>query len=306
VRRDGGQWTSRIELSTQNMDEGTPYHEAFHSAQKFLLTDEEIARIDARYPDKDGVSSKERQAQAFADYVKGRRNMPVWVRQIFERIKIFLEKLGNYLRGKGWTSVNDIFERTYTGELKQRYERGGDLGLDVDLEIEDNVASLDVEESKGRINITGKELGSYNTLNELRDKAREYARNNFAGVTVRNADKEMNVIISWQGIKHALSGTIDENKILSVAVIPDMVRQAKWVTSEPDYRNRNTIKAIHKFEAPVNIKGIANRATLAIRETYDGSRYYDHNLTEITKSVGISEEANAEGNLRSHSAYNGL
>ncbi|MEM4134702.1 MAG: JAB domain-containing protein, partial [Candidatus Micrarchaeia archaeon] len=138
VRLDGNQFKAIIQLSLDYMNKTTPYHEAFHNVQKFLLTDEEIERLERRYPAKDGISSSERQAEAFAKYALGRRNQPVWVRRIFEKIKAFLDSLANFLRGRGWRyeDVSDIFEKAYKGELRQRYEKGEDLGLDIDYEAQ--------------------------------------------------------------------------------------------------------------------------------------------------------------------------
>jgi hypothetical protein len=137
VRLDQGQFSSLIELSLENMDPNTtPYHEAFHSVQEILLNDEEMRRLAERFPARDGVSSHERQAQAFAQYAAGRQaRYPVWVRGIFARIKRFLDSVRSYLRGQGFRSVNDIFERAYKGELRERavgISEMGDVSLDVD------------------------------------------------------------------------------------------------------------------------------------------------------------------------------
>ncbi|OGP65554.1 MAG: hypothetical protein A3K22_01960 [Deltaproteobacteria bacterium RBG_16_42_7] len=123
VRISGQQLSSIIELSLSDMDMTTPYHEAFHSVQELLLSDKEHAILEARFPDKEGISSKERQAEAFANWVLGEKQvLPMTVKTAFQKVKDFFVRLGNALRGRGFQSAEDIFGKAGRGELKTERE----------------------------------------------------------------------------------------------------------------------------------------------------------------------------------------
>ncbi|NKE69909.1 diguanylate cyclase [Candidatus Manganitrophus noduliformans] len=125
VRLDNGQLASLIQLSLRDMNEGTPYHEAWHSVENLLLSDKEIETLRAAFPEKDWVASTERTADAFADWVaKKKIEAPGRVRLLFLKIRTFFEKLRNALRGRGFNSVEVLFEKAFAGELRDRTTRG--------------------------------------------------------------------------------------------------------------------------------------------------------------------------------------
>ncbi len=145
---NGGQFSSLIELSLANMDpKTTPYHEAFHSVQELLLSDNERAIIEKAYPEKDGISSKERQAEAFAEYAtnKGGKRVliPERIRSIFSRIADFLKRMKEYLTGKRISGAQDIFEKAYSGEYRERakgrqLEGHASISISIDKDNEDS------------------------------------------------------------------------------------------------------------------------------------------------------------------------
>lgn len=121
VRLEGGEVISAIQIALNRATDLTPYHEAWHSVENLLLSDKEIETLRAAFPDKDGVASTERTADAFADWVaKKKIEAPGRVRLLFIKIRTFFEKLKNALRGRGFTSVEDLFEKAYSGELRGR------------------------------------------------------------------------------------------------------------------------------------------------------------------------------------------
>lgn len=133
VKLSNGEMTSLIKLSMDMMNEGTPYHEAWHSVSNLLLSAREIKVMEAAFPDKDGVRGTERAADAFAAWVARRGEARGPVRLIFERTKNFLEKLGNALRGRGYTSTADLFRKAFSGELKGRGTQEGAPGAEFSL-----------------------------------------------------------------------------------------------------------------------------------------------------------------------------
>lgn len=119
VELDGNCFKSIISLALNYMNPKiTPYHEAFHSVQEFLLTNGEKAILAARYPGRNGISSHERQAQAFADYIAQRNRTPL---ASIRTIKKFIESIAAYLKGVEVTT-SDIFEAAYRGDLRKRAE----------------------------------------------------------------------------------------------------------------------------------------------------------------------------------------
>lgn len=124
VRLDGNQFASLIQLSLEKMNAGTAYHEAWHSASNLLLSDQEIKIMEAAFPDADGIASTERAADAFADWVgKKKTATPGRIRLLFQKIKNFLEKIKNLLAGRGFTSVENLFGKAFSGELQKRGAR---------------------------------------------------------------------------------------------------------------------------------------------------------------------------------------
>lgn len=140
---------------------GTAYHEAFHRVQYGLLTPQEMKVLDSAFglerinnysqlsPQK--VALLERQAVAFQNYATARRagsdamrenmlaqlesqlntsgttlgegakKMIVQVAQAFEKLADFIDRVKNFAQGNGFQTVDDIFERVYSGQIaKQR------------------------------------------------------------------------------------------------------------------------------------------------------------------------------------------
>jgi hypothetical protein len=136
IQVNGHQLASLIELSLSDMDETTPYHEAFHSVQELLLNAKEKALLESRFPDKAGVSSKERQAEAFAKWVQGEKQMlGNSIKSIFQKIRDFFSRIKNALNGMGFQIAEDIFRKAYTGEYAKRYVSGkGDVSFQIGKE----------------------------------------------------------------------------------------------------------------------------------------------------------------------------
>jgi hypothetical protein len=66
---------------------------------------------------------KEAIAEQFSEYVAGRKTFPKNITELFERVKQFLARVGNYVRGQGFQTWEDVFERIDRGEFRQRFEQ---------------------------------------------------------------------------------------------------------------------------------------------------------------------------------------
>lgn len=64
-------------------------------------------------------------AQAFAEYEAGGLKVPPGLRRILDKLKEFLDRLRNALRGMGFQTIDDVFERIDRGEVGSRHTKGG-------------------------------------------------------------------------------------------------------------------------------------------------------------------------------------
>lgn len=68
------------------------------------------------------VLIKEAIAEKYSEFHLGRREFPGMIGQVFTRIKDFLTRAMNALRGMGFQKWEDVFDRIDRGEFKQRFE----------------------------------------------------------------------------------------------------------------------------------------------------------------------------------------
>ena len=133
------------------------------------------------------------------------------------------------------------------------------------------------------INVTGNELGSWNSIEELRGKAWNYAKKNLIGKVVENKEEKISIKLNRDGLRHISSGHGYAPKLLAIPAIPQMLEYATFDGTESDRKKRRTIKAIYKFHVPLQIGKDQYIAHLVVRETTAGTFFYDHNLSEIKK-----------------------
>lgn len=121
VRLSTGELTSLIKLSMQLAGEETGYHEILHAAEALgILKADDLKILERAFPGKNGKNSKEMRADAFGDYVVGKRErIPTPVQLIFQKISRFLERVKNALNGLGYRTAEDVFDDLFSGKLKQ-------------------------------------------------------------------------------------------------------------------------------------------------------------------------------------------
>jgi hypothetical protein len=131
----------------------TAFHESFHRLQYGLLTEAEMKVMDSAFgiqrinsyselnPSK--IATIERMAVAFENYATARylggdamkegmmealagSLSPKWASRVvevaamFEKVLAFIEQFKNFAKGNGFTSVDDIFDRAFSGEIAKR------------------------------------------------------------------------------------------------------------------------------------------------------------------------------------------
>lgn len=118
------------------------------------------------------------------------------------------------------------------------------------------------------------------TDEEFREAAKQYAKENHAGRVVSINSDSSEMLIPWQGIKHAFSRYTSRIAAAAALSLPDVIAAGVNHKVESDTRERRNIHAVHIYESPVVIDGQPVTIKIIAREQHDGRRYYDHYETE--------------------------
>lgn len=122
--------------------------------------------------------------------------------------------------------------------------------------------------------VKGDELGTWSSMKELREKAKEYARQ-FTGQKFVNAETGHEIEVSMSGVKHAISGAQD-SLIKTIPAIPDIVKTAKFLHTEKPKEEDTNVVGVEKYYSDVKISGETHRILVTVKHHTDGRRYYDH------------------------------
>lgn len=78
-------------------------------------------KIDERYGDQPlGIRREEAIAEAYTAWHHGELQAPPGVRRVFQRIADVFERVGNFLKGRGYQNADDVFQRMRSGEVGAR------------------------------------------------------------------------------------------------------------------------------------------------------------------------------------------
>ena len=120
------------------------------------------------------------------------------------------------------------------------------------------------------------------TIHALRDAAFAYARQQgFLGQPIRNEDSGIEIRARRQSLSQAFSNRGEAN-IKAIAVLPALIRQALWVSSQPHTPPHPRFRQVHKFVAALLLGGKLHRVTITAKELADGTVLYDHKVKEAT------------------------
>lgn len=86
---------------------------------------DEVRERYAGQPLNDEQLIEEAVADTFADWAGDRAKVAGPIRDLFNRIRVFLQKLGNALKGEGFTSAEQVMGRIESGEVGRRPRPGG-------------------------------------------------------------------------------------------------------------------------------------------------------------------------------------
>lgn len=135
--------------------------------------------------------------------------------------------------------------------------------------------------------ITGKELGEYQSLQDLRIRARKYAKQHFLGKTILVESDQSEVIIPSAGINKATSGKRTEVELLSTVALPDMLRTGNRIAEEADRRGDPNIRRVFTYESTLLVGGKRVQVGIIVKENREGKRFYDR--YELNKPAVMPE-----------------
>ena len=140
------------------------------------------------------------------------------------------------------------------------------------------------------VRFSGNELGGLDVpIKTLKVRAANYAREHFSGKTVTVASDGSQVLIPWQGIKHALTGQVHPVSALVTSKLDKLIENGVLTGTDEDKKNRPDIKAAYFYDTPIQIDGKDDVVRIVVREHIDGKRYYDHFKLRSNASVGPTE-----------------
>jgi valyl-tRNA synthetase len=143
-------------------------------------------------------------------------------------------------------------------------------------------SATNLSEKKVRIvYVTGNEI-SGKSIRELRKAALIFAReHHFLGVPFKNEDSGIQIRVGRQSLSHAFSNLGVAN-IRAVAVLPELIRTAIWISSEPHEPHNPMVKKVNRLVAALSLAGELHRVLITAKEFFDGTILYDHKAKKIT------------------------
>ena len=133
--------------------------------------------------------------------------------------------------------------------------------------------------------------------------AKKYALAKLQGRTFKNDETGWEIGIGRKGIQKTLSHAARPEQGKSIAALPNLLKHATKVRSEENRKadERADIPLVHHFYAPLDIGDRRFLAHLVVKETRDGKKFYDHDLSN---EVGPAQSA-ADAHLAKQGAANG-
>ena len=140
---------------------------------------------------------------------------------------------------------------------------------------------LRIEKLRGSNPIVVKFNGEYE-LN--RDSAKQWMKDNLRGEYI-NADTGEKIQLSKVGINEVTAhGSKDEAHLKSLSAIPSMIEGAVFIDELANSKGHDKYDSYRYYACGLIIDGVDYTAKIVIG-VKDGSRYYDHRLTEIEKGT---------------------
>jgi len=132
---------------------------------------------------------------------------------------------------------------------------------------------------------------------EFIEAAKAYAREHYEGQTIENISDHSQILIPWQGIKHAFARDVTRNEAAAALQLGEVIRTAKKSYETSDKKSRDSIVAVHIYRSDISVEGKRVGINIVVRETVGGKRYYDH--SELERPAGLSGKlGKSQGSLQ--------
>ncbi len=155
--------------------------------------------------------------------------------------------------------------------------------------------------------LTGTELGeSTLPLEELQGRALAYLRANAQGRTVVNALTGWTIGIGRRGINKTLNHAARREHVQSVPALVPLLERAALVFTEAnrDPDEVRSVPLVHTFAALLTIGREEYRVRLIVKETGNGRRFYDHDLSATADTTTEPADSARAAHLPKEGATN--
>ncbi|GFE61920.1 JAB domain-containing protein [Geobacter sp. AOG2] len=123
--------------------------------------------------------------------------------------------------------------------------------------------------------LTGKELGEFGDIKELRKAAFQWYRDNLHGKPVERNDLG-SIAFTRKGIEEFSHFGADPAKIKMVTALRDIIRNGDYIeTQNLDHPRRDGIIKFHVIEADVRLEGEIRRSRVFVGEDRRGNKFYE-------------------------------
>ena len=119
----------------------------------------------------------------------------------------------------------------------------------------------------------------------------DWSRKHLKGKKVHHKELGKDILFSMSGIEHSISKGLTIPKAALIMQAEEMLKNSKYLQSEPDYKGRKEIVAVHRMATTGIVDNEEKEVLLTLREGTNGVIYYDHEIDGIKKlpstSVGL-------------------
>lgn len=133
------------------------------------------------------------------------------------------------------------------------------------------------EKKSKPIEITGKEIGNYKDIKELRQKAIDYYKKNLQGTYAHN--KELGkIFFSGKGLHKFISSSGEETKLKMIVILKNIIETGKEIIpEEPLHERKDGIVKFYRINNEVKMDGKKYRTSALIGEDEQGNKFYNLN-----------------------------
>lgn len=135
------------------------------------------------------------------------------------------------------------------------------------------------------VHLSGRELGESADVDALRTAALAYARANLQGRVAWNAHTGWAIAVGRRGINKTLNHGARREHLQSVPALLALIERGTLVFSEAnrDAEESRNVPRVHTLIADLVLgtggAAVTYRVRLIVRETNEGYRFYDHDLS---------------------------